>query len=306
MRYDGDDPYLVVAADKGTATFSDIANAISPEYGFWLGDAFASGGSAGYDHKAMGITARGAWESRASATSASSASTSQNDDSPSSASATCRATSSATACCCRGTSGWSRPSTTGTSSSTPIPTRRISFAERARLFDLPRSSLGRLRRGADLAPAAASSPARRRRSRSSPEVRARLGSTADERSRPDELIRAILRAPVDLLWNGGIGTYVKASHGDPRRRRRQGATTRCASTAAELRCRVVGEGGNLGFTQRGRIEYALAGGRINTDAIDNSAGVDCSDHEVNIKILLDAWSPTATSRASSATRCSWR
>jgi glutamate dehydrogenase len=284
VRHDGDDPYLVVAADKGTARFSDLANEISLEYGFWLGDAFASGGSAGYDHKQMGITARGAWESVARHFRE------------------------------LGVDIQRQPVTVagiGDMSGDvfgngmllsgqlklvaafdhrhifldPDPDLETSYAERLRLFTLERSTWDDYDRsliseGGGVFPRTAKSvpvPA---------PVRAALGlSDAAGALTPAELIRAILLAPVDLLWNGGIGTYVKAateSHpevGDK-------ANDPVRVDGKQLRCKVVGEGGNLGLTQRGRIEFALAGGRINTDFIDNSAGVDCSDREVNIKILL--------------------
>jgi glutamate dehydrogenase len=284
VRYDEDDPYLVVAADKGTATFSDIANEVSAEYGFWLGDAFASGGSQGYDHKQMGITARGAWESvkrhfRELGTDIQ--------------------TSDFTVVGIGDMSGDVFGSGMLLSRHIkllgafnhmhvfldPDPDPERSFEERRRLFELPRSSWTDyderlVSEGGGVYPRTAKSiPI-------SPQAQKALGIEADELS-PTELIREILRAPVDLLWNGGIGTYVKASdetHADA------GDKTNDAVRldGKALRCRVVGEGGNLGFTQRGRIEYALAGGHINTDAIDNVAGVNCSDHEVNIKILLDS------------------
>ncbi|MGD9527334.1 MAG: NAD-glutamate dehydrogenase, partial [Pseudonocardia sp.] len=283
VRHDGDDPYLVVAADKGTATFSDIANSISAEYGFWLGDAFASGGSQGYDHKAMGITARGAWVSvrrhfRALGIDV------QNDD--------------FTVAGIGDMSGdvfgngmlLSRHIRLVAAFDhrhiflDPDPDPERSYDERARLFGIPRSSW------ADYDPALISPGGGvfARTAKAVPladELRRALDIDAEALS-PDELIRAILKAPVDLVWNGGVGTYVKASTelntevGDKN-------NDAVRVDAADLRCRVVGEGGNLGFTQRGRIEYAQRGGQINTDAIDNSAGVDCSDHEVNIKILLD-------------------
>ena len=281
---DGNDPYLVVAADKGTATFSDIANELSAEYGFWLGDAFASGGSAGYDHKKMAITARGAWESVKRHFRE------------------------------LGADVRSEPITVigiGDMSGDvfgngmlmskhikliaafdhrhifidPDPDPAASFAERRRLFRMPRSSWNdydreRLSRGGGVysrtSKAIELSPAAQRA----------LGTTQSKLT-PPELIRAILTAEVDLLWNGGIGTYVKAGNephlaaGDP-------TNDALRVDGAQLRCRVVGEGGNLGLTQRGRIEYALAGGRLNTDFIDNSGGVDTSDREVNIKILLRA------------------
>jgi glutamate dehydrogenase len=283
VRYDGDDAYLVVAADKGTATFSDIANAISQEYGFWLGDAFASGGSAGYDHKAMGITARGAWISvqrhfRDLGVDV------QNDD--------------VTVAGIGDMSGDVFGNGMLLSEHIrlvaafdhrhifldPDPDAEVSFAERTRLFKLPGSSWADY--DASLISAGGGVFARTAKTvLLSPEVRSRL-DVPEEALTPDELIRAVLRAPVDLLWNGGVGTYVKASaetHAEVGDKRND----QVRIDARQLRCRVVGEGGNLGFTQRGRVEFALAGGRINTDAIDNSAGVDCSDHEVNIKILLD-------------------
>ncbi|MFG1624774.1 NAD-glutamate dehydrogenase [Kribbella sp. NPDC049227] len=285
VRYDGDDAYLVVAADKGTATFSDIANGVAKQYGFWLGDAFASGGSVGYDHKAMGITARGAWESvkrhfREMGHDC------QNEDF----------------------------SVVGVGDMSgdvfgngmlasehirlvaafdhrhifldPAPDAAKSYLERRRLFDLPRSSWadydsGLISEGGGIYP---------RTDKAIPisaEVREVLGLEGSPATlTPAELMNAILKAPVDLFWNGGIGTYVKASSesnadvGDK-------ANDAIRINGGELRARAVGEGGNLGFTQLGRIEYAAGGGRINTDFIDNVAGVDTSDHEVNIKILLD-------------------
>ena len=284
IRYDEDDPYLVVAADKGTATFSDIANGISAEYGFWLGDAFASGGSQGYDHKKMGITARGAAESVKRHFGELGIDTQTVDF---------------TVVGIGDMSGdvfgngmlLSRHiKLLGAFNHLhvfldPNPDPEASFAERRRLFELPRSSWS------DYSPAAISAGggvfARTAKSIPiSPQVRGALGIEVDELT-PSELIRALLCAPVDLLWNGGIGTYVKAS---TETHAAAGDKTNDAVRVdgGSLRCRVVGEGGNLGFTQPARIEYALTGGRINTDAIDNVAGVNCSDHEVNIKILLDA------------------
>jgi len=283
VRRDGDDPYLVVAADKGTASFSDIANGISAEYGFWLGDAFASGGSAGYDHKKMGITARGGWEcvkrhfreigidSQSQPFTAIGIGDMAGD--------------------VFGNGMLRSPHTQLLAAFNhqhifidPNPDAAAGYAERKRLFRLPRSSWEDynpklLSKGGGVYSRNAKAI------KLSPEAQAVLGVQRDTFSPPD-LIRAILTMPVDLLWNGGIGTYVKAndeSHaevGD-----RSNDTVRV--NGQELRCRIVGEGGNLGFTQRGRIEYAQAGGRINTDFVDNSAGVDCSDHEVNIKILLN-------------------
>jgi glutamate dehydrogenase len=284
VRYDGDDPYLVVAADKGTASFSDIANQVSAEYGFWLGDAFASGGSQGYDHKAMGITARGAWESvkrhfRELGTDIQ--------------------TTDFTVIGIGDMAGdvfgngmLLSPHIRLVAAFNhlhvfldPTPDAEAGYAERKRLFELPRSAWS------DYDPAliSAGGGVYSRSAKAiqiTPEVKLALAIEADELS-PNELIRELLKAPVDLLWNGGIGTYVKGS-AETHAEVGDKANDAVRIDGSELRCRVVGEGGNLGFTQRGRVEYALAGGRINTDAIDNVAGVNCSDHEVNIKILLDA------------------
>jgi glutamate dehydrogenase len=283
VRRDGDDPYLVVAADKGTATFSDVANGVSRDYGFWLGDAFASGGSQGYDHKGMGITARGAWESvkrhfREMGTDV------QAQD--------------FTAVGCGDMAGdvfgngmlQSRHIKLIAAFNhvhvfvDPDPDPDRSFRERKRLFETPRSTW------ADYDPKALSKGGAvyERSAKQVPlsaEARARLG-LAKDRVTPGELIRAILTADVDLMWLGGIGTYVKAvseSHADAGDR----ANDAVRVNGRDLRCKVVGEGANLGVTQLGRVEYALHGGRINTDSTDNSAGVNTSDHEVNIKILLD-------------------
>nr|WP_308167269.1 NAD-glutamate dehydrogenase [Catellatospora tritici] len=291
VRHDHDDPYLVVAADKGTATFSDIANEISASYGFWLGDAFASGGSAGYDHKKMGITARGAWESVKRHFRDMGHDTQTQDF---------------TVVGVGDMSGDVFGNGMLLSEHIrlvaafdhrhifldPNPDAASSYAERRRMFDLPRSSwadydLELVSEGGGVFPRTAKSiPI-------SAQVRAALGlaETVTAMS-PPELMKAILLAPVDLLWNGGIGTYVKAtteSHADVGDK----ANDAIRVNGAHLRCKVVGEGGNLGLTQAGRIEYARkgaqgAGGHIFTDFIDNSAGVDCSDHEVNIKILLGA------------------
>ncbi len=292
-RLDGDDPYLVVAADKGTATFSDIANGISAEHRFWLGDAFASGGSTGYDHKKMGITARGAWE-----------------------------------CIKRhfrelGRDIQREPVTVvgiGDMSGDvfgngllqsrqlrlvaafnhqhifidPEPDAARSYRERERLFRLPRSSwndyrLGTLSRGGGVYERSAKSILLSREAQL-------LFGLPERRATPTEIVRAALCLPVDLLFNGGIGTYVKASserHGEIGDR----ANDLVRVDGRQVRARVVGEGGNLGFSQLGRIEYALHGGRINTDFIDNSAGVNTSDVEVNLKILLDAGEGTPVPRA---------
>jgi glutamate dehydrogenase len=286
VRHDGDDPYLVVAADKGTAHLSDTANAVAAEYGFWLGDAFASGGSHGYDHKKEGITARGAWE-----------------------------------CVKRhfwelGKDIQEEPFTVagiGDMSGDvfgngmllsrqirliaafdhrhifldPDPDPETSYGERERLFQLPRSTWDDYDRS-KLSPGGMIVPRGSKEVTLTPEVRTAL----DIESLPDQmdgeaLIRTVLSAPVELLWNGGIGTYVKDAEethgevGDP-------GNDPVRVNAHDLRCRVIGEGGNLGMTQRARIHFALAGGRLNTDALDNSAGVDMSDHEVNLKILLNA------------------
>ncbi|MGQ0837945.1 NAD-glutamate dehydrogenase [Actinokineospora sp.] len=285
VRYDPDDTYLVVAADKGTATFSDLANEVAGGYDFWLGDAFASGGSVGYDHKAMGITAKGAWESVKRHFRE------------------------------LGTDTQSEPFTVvgvGDMSGDvfgngmllsehirlvaafdhrhifldPDPVAAASFAERERLFTLPRSSWDDYDR-ALISEGGGVWPRSLKSIPISPQA-ARALSLADgvEKLSPAELMKAILLAEVDLLWNGGIGTYVKAtaeSHADVGDK----ANDALRVDGAALRVKVIGEGGNLGLTQRGRIEFARADGKVNTDALDNSAGVDCSDHEVNIKILLD-------------------
>ncbi len=282
FRVDGDDPYLVVAADKGTATFSDYANGISKEYGFWLGDAFASGGSVGYDHKVMGITARGAWESVKRHFREIGIDTQ---------------TTPFTVVGIGDMSGdvfgngmlLSRHIRLVAAFDhrhiflDPNPDTERSFAERARLFRLTRSSWTDF--DASLISPGGGIHARSAKSISlTAEVKAVLASTADTMT-PTELINAILKAPVDLIYNGGIGTYVKSgeeTHAQVGDRAGDGFRV----NGKELRCKVFVEGGNLGCTQLGRIEFALAGGRINTDAIDNSAGVDTSDHEVNIKILL--------------------
>jgi len=283
VRYDEDDPYLVVAADKGTATFSDLANSIAQEYDYWLDDAFASGGSAGYDHKKMGITARGAWESVKQLFRETGVDTQSTDF---------------TVVGIGDMSGdvfgngmlLSRHiRLVGAFNHLhvfldPDPDPEMGFAERERLFALPRSSwsdydTAKISEGGGVWPRSAKSIPL------SVPVRRALDVQA-EALPPNELISAMLRAPVDLLWNGGIGTYVKAAretHADVGDR----ASDAVRVNGGELQARVVGEGGNLGFTQLGRIEYALHGGRINTDFIDNSGGVDCSDHEVNIKILLN-------------------
>ncbi len=285
VRYDGDDAYLVVAADKGTATFSDIANGVAKEYGFWLGDAFASGGSVGYDHKAMGITARGAWES-------------------------VKRHFRELGHDCQGQDftvvgvGDMSGDVFGNGMLLsehirlvaafdhrhifldPAPDAAKSFAERRRLFELPRSSWADY----DASLISAGGGIFPRTDKAIPitaEVRESLGIEGTPSTlTPAELMNAILKAPVDLFWNGGIGTYVKSS-GETNADVGDKANDAIRINGSDLRARAVGEGGNLGFTQLGRIEYAMRGGRINTDFIDNVAGVDTSDHEVNIKILLD-------------------
>jgi glutamate dehydrogenase len=280
--HDEDDPYLVVAADKGTATFSDTANAVAGEYGFWLGDAFASGGSAGYDHKALGITARGAWESvkrhfRETGTDVVNEPFTVVGIGDMSGDVFGNGMLLSDQICLVGAFDHRHVLLD------PTPNPAVGFAERRRLFEAAGSTWDDYDRsklsagGGVWARTLKSIPV-------APEARMALGIEEVELE-PNELIRAILRAPVDLLYNGGIGTYVKASaesHADAGDRVNDGLRV----DASELRCRVVAEGGNLGFTQRGRVEFALGGGRINTDFIDNSGGVDCSDHEVNLKILL--------------------
>ena len=284
IRRDGDDPYLVVAADKGTATFSDIANGVSEDYGHWLGDAFASGGSQGYDHKKMGITAKGAWESvkrhfRETGTDI------QKED--------------FTVVGVGDMSGdvfgngmllSKHIKLVGAFNHLhifvdPDPDPAKSLAERQRLFRLPRSAWTDYDKKL-ISPGGAIYERSAKSLHLSPEARA-LFEVPKDQVTPNELLRHMLKSEVDLLWFGGIGTYIKASSesdldvGDR-------ANDPIRVNGAEIRCKVLGEGANLGATQLGRIEYALRGGRLNTDSIDNSAGVDCSDHEVNIKILIDS------------------
>ncbi|RUQ59245.1 NAD-glutamate dehydrogenase, partial [Azospirillum doebereinerae] len=282
VRHDGDDPYLVVAADKGTATFSDIANGVSLDHGFWLGDAFASGGSVGYDHKAMGITARGAWESvkrhfREAGTDIQ--------------------TTDFTVVGVGDMSGDVFGNGMLLSKHIrllaafdhrhifldPDPDAAVSWEERNRLFALPRSSWAdydrsKLSKGALIVERSVKTV------ELTPEVRARFGIETAHIA-PIELMRRLLTAQVDLLWFGGIGTYVKAST-ESNAEAGDKANDALRIDGRDIRAQVVGEGANLGVTQRGRIEAARTGVRLNTDAIDNSAGVDTSDHEVNIKVLL--------------------
>ena len=284
VRHDEDDPYLVVAADKGTAKFSDIANQIAAEYNFWLGDAFASGGSAGYDHKGMGITARGAWESVKRHFRLLGKNIQQDD--------------TFTAIGIGDMSGDVFGNGMLLSANTkllaafnhlhifidPNPDPAASLQERERLFRLPRSTW------ADYNPALISQGggvfARSDKTIAiSPEMKAAF-AIEEDRLTPTELINRLLKAPVDLIWNGGIGTYIKGSdetHAQVGDRANDGLRI----DGRDVRAKIIGEGGNLGMTQRGRIEAAQNGVRLNTDAIDNSGGVNCSDHEVNIKILLN-------------------
>ncbi|WP_309097398.1 NAD-glutamate dehydrogenase [Streptomyces sp.] len=285
VRHDEDDTYLVVAADKGTATFSDIANEVAEKYNFWLGDAFASGGSAGYDHKGMGITARGAWESVKRHFRDMGVDTQSEDF---------------TVVGIGDMSGDVFGNGMLLSEHIrlvaafdhrhifidPNPDAATSYAERRRLFELPRSSWADYNTEL-LSPGGGVFPRTAKAIPVNAQIREALGIEAKvTKLTPADLMKAILQAPVDLLWNGGIGTYVKSSAesnadvGDK-------ANDAIRVDGKDLRVKVVGEGGNLGLTQLGRIEFALHGGRINTDAIDNSAGVDTSDHEVNIKILLN-------------------
>jgi len=297
VRYDGDDPYLVVAADKGTATFSDIANGVSEQYGHWLGDAFASGGSQGYDHKKMGITARGGWESVKRHFREIGIDTQKQPF---------------TVIGIGDMSGdvfgngmllSKQIKLVGAFNHLhifidPDPDPAKSFDERKRMFRLPRSSWADY--DTDLISKGGAVLDRSAKTlRLSPEIRALFDIPKDTVT-PNELLGYMLKGDVDLLWFGGIGTYVKAASesdldvGDR-------ANDAIRINGRELRCKVVGEGANLGTTQLGRVEYALGGGRLNTDSIDNSAGVDCSDHEVN----TIPWSPRAVSRRPSATSC-WR
>ncbi|GAA0920631.1 NAD-glutamate dehydrogenase [Pseudonocardia zijingensis] len=285
LHYDGDDPYLVVAADKGTARFSDVANGVAAQHRFWLGDAFASGGSVGYDHKAMGITARGAWESvrrhfreLGVDTQAQGFTVVGIGDMSGDVFGNGMLLSPAI----RLVAAFDHRHVFVD----PDPDPARGYAERRRLSDLPRSSWDDYDRDA-ISPGGGVWPRTVKSVPVGSEMRAALGlADGVTAMTPPELIRAILLAPVDLLWNGGIGTYVKAgteTHADVGDK----ANDAIRVDGGRLRVRVVGEGGNLGATQRGRIEFARGGGKINTDAIDNSAGVDCSDREVNIKIVLD-------------------
>ncbi|MDA0617203.1 MAG: NAD-glutamate dehydrogenase, partial [Proteobacteria bacterium] len=283
VKWEDEDPYFVVAADKGTATFSDIANSVSAQYGFWLGDAFASGGSNGYDHKKMGITAKGGWIAVRRHMMEIGVDIQKQDFS---------------VVGIGDMSGDVFGNGMLLSQHTcliaafnhlhifvdPTPNAEKSFPERQRLFNLPRSTWADynkelISKGGMIYERSAKT------CKLTPEIKSRFGITQDELS-PNELIVYILKAQYDLLWNGGIGTYVKSSsekHVDVGDK----ANNAIRVDGKELRCLVIGEGGNLGMTQKGRIEYAQNGGRLNTDAMDNSAGVNCSDVEVNIKIILN-------------------
>ena len=282
--HDEQDPYLVVAADKGTATFSDIANGISEEYGFWLGDAFASGGSVGYDHKGMGITAKGAWESVKRHFREMEHDTQQQEF-------------TVVGIGDMGGDVFGNGMLLSKKIKLlaafnhlhifldPDPDPAKSYKERERMFRLERSTWedynpSLISKGGGVFLRSAKSI------KLTPQVQAMIGGKAKAMA-PNDLIHALLKAKVDLLWNGGIGTYMKAStetHADAQDK----ANDPLRVDASALRCKVVGEGGNLGCTQLGRIEFTARGGKMYTDAIDNSAGVDCSDHEVNIKILVDS------------------
>ncbi|MCO7222983.1 NAD-glutamate dehydrogenase [Pleionea sp. CnH1-48] len=283
VRYDEEDPYLVVAADKGTATFSDIANGISQDYGFWLGDAFASGGSVGYDHKKMGITARGAWESVKRHF------MEMNHDTQTTDFTVVGVGDMAGDVFGNGMLLSKHIRLLAAFNHMhifidPNPDSATSYVERDRLFKLPGSTWKDynpelISKGGGVFERSAKSIIL------SPEMKKMLGVRKSSMS-PNELINCLLKAEFDLLWNGGIGTYVKASserHSEVGDRANDGLRV----NGGELRCKVVGEGGNLGLTQLGRIEYMRNGGRCNTDFIDNAGGVNCSDHEVNIKILLN-------------------
>ncbi|WP_323742608.1 NAD-glutamate dehydrogenase [Nocardioides islandensis] len=285
VRHDGDDSYLVVAADKGTATFSDIANGVAKDYGFWLGDAFASGGSVGYDHKAMGITARGAWVSvrrhfRERGVDC------QTEDFTAVGIGDMSGDVFGNGMLCSEHTRLLAAFDHRDIFVDPNPDAATSFAERQRLFALPRSSWQDYDKEL-ISEGGGVFPRSLKAIKVTPQMKKALGiDESVQTMTPAELMKAVLKAPVDLLWNGGIGTYVKAE-GETNAEAGDKANDQIRVNGRDLRAQCVGEGGNLGLTQLGRIEYAERGGRINTDFIDNSAGVDTSDHEVNIKILLD-------------------
>ncbi|HTX93583.1 MAG TPA: NAD-glutamate dehydrogenase [Mycobacterium sp.] len=286
IRRDGDDAYLVVAADKGTATFSDIANNVAKSYGFWLGDAFASGGSVGYDHKAMGITAKGAWEAVKRHFREMGVDTQTEDFTVvgiGDMSGDVFGNGMLLSKHIRLVAAFDHRHIFVD----PDPDAAASWQERRRMFDLPRSSWDDY----DKSLISEGGGVYSREQKAIPissQVRDALGIDGDvTQMTPPNLIRAILQAPVDLLFNGGIGTYIKAeSESDADVGDRANDPVRV--NGSRVRAKVIGEGGNLGVTALGRVEFDLSGGRINTDAMDNSAGVDCSDHEVNIKILIDS------------------
>ncbi|MCH9753925.1 MAG: NAD-glutamate dehydrogenase [Alphaproteobacteria bacterium] len=282
--FDGDDPYLVVAADKGTATFSDTANAVSQEYNFWLGDAFASGGEYGYDHKKMGITARGAWVSVTEHFTKLGIDIQKEEFTAvgiGDMSGDVFGNGMLLSKCIKLVAAFNHLHIFVD----PTPDASKSYKERKRLFDLPRSNWSDYKKeliskGGGVFERSAKSI------KISNEMKNLFGIKQDSLD-PDCLIRSILTAKVDLLWNGGIGTYVKAER-EINDEIGNKSNDSVRVNGSSLQCKVVGEGGNLGFTQLGRIEYAFKGGLVNADFIDNSAGVNCSDHEVNIKIALDA------------------
>lgn len=286
VRRDGDDAYLVVAADKGTATFSDIANDVAKSYGFWLGDAFASGGSVGYDHKAMGITAKGAWEAVKRHFREIGVDTQSEDFTVvgvGDMSGDVFGNGMLLSKHIRLVAAFDHRHVF----LDPNPDAASSWEERKRMFELPRSSWDDYNKSL-ISEGGGVYSRDQKTIPVSPQVRTALGIEDDvEEMAPPSLIRAILQAPVDLLFNGGIGTYIKAeSESDADVGDRANDPVRVNGN--QVRAKVIGEGGNLGVTALGRVEFDLAGGRINTDAMDNSAGVDCSDHEVNIKILIDS------------------
>jgi glutamate dehydrogenase len=282
LRYDDDDPYMVVAADKGTASFSDTANSIALAANFWLGDAFASGGSEGYDHKAMGITARGAWVSVQRHFKERGVDVQKN---PFTAIGIGDMSGDVFG------NGMLRSAQTKLLAAfnhlhifiDPNPDPAASYAERERLFNLPRSSWADY--NAELISRGGGVFERSAKSIAISEPMQQCFAISADRLTPDELIHQLLQAPVDLIWNGGIGTYVKSSQESHAEVGDKGSDS-VRVDGQQLRCKVFGEGGNLGMTQRGRVEFCRNGGACNTDFVDNAAGVDCSDHEVNIKILL--------------------
>ncbi len=282
VRYDNDDPYLVVAADKGTADFSDIANALSREYGYWLDDAFASGGSTGFSHKGMAITAKGSWESvkrhfRETGVDC------QKQEFTAVGVGSMAGDVFGNAMLC---SPYMKLIAAFNSSSIfidPNPDMTVSFKERERLF---KAEAGWVDYDRSLLSAGGGVYSRKEKLITiSKEACAVLGVSQTVLT-PDDLIKAILSAPVDLLYFGGIGTYVK-SDAETQMDAKDGANANCRIDAPQIRAKIVAEGANLGLTQKARVQYAMNGGRLNTDAVDNSGGVDCSDHEVNIKIMLN-------------------